>query len=252
VSSGDDDVNDAHTPTTPAQPALGSDVMAGARAMFPLMISVLPFGLIAGVVTASLGYSPWIATALSVCIFAGTSQIAAIQLVDDGAPLVVILLTVLFINLRFMMYSAAIAPYFRGARRVVKAAVAYFLTDQAFMIGLAGFEGRATRRRRVAFYLGAAGSLWAGWQVATVVGAVAGASIPPDWGLNFAVPLTFIALLVPAITDRASFAAAVTGGVVATAAHALPWHLGLIVGAVSGIGAGMLTARLLGQRQSAS
>ena len=104
----------------------------------------------------------------------------------------------------------------------------------------------------MAFDLGAAGSLWAGWQVATVVGAVAGASIPPDWGLNFAVPLTFIALLVPAITDRASFAAAVTGGVVATAVHALPWHLGLIVGAVSGIGAGMLTARLLGQRQSAS
>lgn len=223
---------------------LREDFLAGARAVLPILLGILPFALIAGVVAVRLGLSPWLASALSLLIFAGASQLAAIQLIHDGAPLLVILVTVFFINLRFTMYSASIAPHFRGARGPVKMLLGYLLTDQAYMLGLYGFTDRPELASRIAFYLGVALPLWFGWQVATVVGALLGARLPPDWGLDFAIPLTFMAMLVPALRDRAAIAAAAVGGAAAVLANGLPWNLGLILGALSGIAAGMLASGL--------
>lgn len=223
---------------------LRDDFLAGARAVAPVLIGVLPFALIAGVVAVRLGLSPWAASGLSVLLFAGASQLAAIQLIHDGAPLLIVLVTVFFINLRFTMYSASLAPHFRGARARTKAITAYLLTDQAYVLGLYGFPERSDLARRVAFYIGVALPLWLCWQVATVVGALAGSRLPDSWGLEFAIPLTFMAMIVPSITDRSTVAAALVGGVVAVLGHALPWNLGLILGALAGIAAGMVTAAL--------
>lgn len=230
---------------------LHADWLAGARAILPLLISVLPFALIVGVVGVRLGLSPLATSGFSVFIFAGSAQIAAMQLMRDGAPLAVILLTVLFINLRFTMYSASIAAHFRGVGHALKALAGYLLTDQSYIIALYGFEQRPERARRVAFFLGGAIPFWFAWQATTLVGALLGSRLPPDWGLDFAVPLTFLALLVPAITDRASLAAALVAGVVAVLGHDLPWNLGLIVAAITGIGVAVLVASLLGEQGSA-
>lgn len=229
------------------QTRLRDDFLAGARAVAPVLIGVLPFALIAGVVAVRLGLSPLAASGLSVLIFAGASQLAAIQLIHDGAPLFIILVTVFFINLRFTMYSASIAPHFRGARARTKAMLGYLLTDQAYVLGLYGFSDRPELIRRIVFYLGVALPLWLCWQTATVVGAIAGSRLPESWGLEFGIPLTFMAMIVPSITDKATVAAALVGGVVAVAGHALPWNLGLILGALAGIATGMLVAALTGE-----
>jgi 4-azaleucine resistance transporter AzlC len=229
------------------QTRLRDDFLAGARAVAPVLIGVLPFALIAGVVAVRLGLSPLAASGLSVLIFAGASQLAAIQLIHDGAPLLIILVTVFFINLRFTMYSASIAPHFRGARARTKAMLGYLLTDQAYVLGLYGFSDRPELIRRIVFYLGVALPLWLCWQTATVVGAIAGSRLPDSWGLEFGIPLTFMAMIVPSITDKATVAAALVGGVVAVAGHALPWNLGLILGALAGIATGMLVASLTGE-----
>ena len=223
---------------------LSRDFLAGTQTVLPVLIGIVPFALIAGMVAVRLGLSPWVASALSVFVFAGAAQLATMQLLYDGAPLLIILITVFFINLRFMMYSASIAPYFRGARAGTRACLAYFLTDQPYVFGLYGFAERDTLSRRIAFYLGVALPLWSCWQIGTIVGAQAGARLPEAWNLEFAIPLVFLAMIMPAIRDRASIAAAAVGGSVAVAGHGLPWNLGLIMGALAGIAAGVAVAWL--------
>ena len=211
------------------------------RDMSPLLIGVAPFGIIAGVTAVDAGLSPVQAFALSPVIFAGAAQLAAIGLLARDAAVAVVILTPLVINARHIMYSAALAPWFRPLPAGRKAALAYVMTDQAFAVSILRF-GRKEEAvgDRVAYYLGVALSLWLTWQVTSIIGIVVGGGIPPEWSLDFAVPLVVLALLCPTVTDRPTAVAAVVGAAVAVAGAGLPFNLGLPVGALSGIAAGYL------------
>ncbi|PSP82402.1 branched-chain amino acid ABC transporter permease [Halobacteriales archaeon QS_1_68_17] len=217
------------------------DYLAGARAVAPVLVGIVPFGLIAGATAVAAGIPPFQAVAMSVIVFAGASQLAAIDLIGRTAPVGVVVLTAVVVNLRLTMYSASIAPYFRGFRAPAKWISAYVLTDQAYALSLTEFRETAPdERSRLWFYLGAATPLWLVWQVATAVGAVLGASVPEGLSLGFAVPLTFLALLFPAIEDRPTAGAALVAGVVAVAGAPLPFNLGLVAAAIAGVAAGTL------------
>lgn len=211
---------------------------AGVRAVAPVLLGIAPFGLVAGAAAVDVGLPVSGAVALSVVVFAGASQLAAIGLLAQGAPAVVIVLTALVINARLVMYSASLAPYVRGERLEWRALAAYLLTDQAYALSVTRFATDDVPRRW--FYLGTAVPLWVVWQVCTVAGALAGARIPESVPLAFAVPLTFLALLVPAVKDRPTAAAALVGGAVAMLGIGLPYNLGLLAGALTGIVAGVL------------
>lgn len=179
---------------------------------------------------------------MSLIVFAGASQLAALDLLGRDAPLAVIALTATVINLRFLMYSASIAQYFREFEAKWKALLAYVLTDQAYALSIARFRSDRSFDAK-AYYLGAAVTIWAVWQVTTVAGVLLGAGVPDSWGLEFTVPLIFLALLVPAMEDRATTVAGLVGGAVAVAGAGLPLNLGLLVGATIGVGAGLATER---------
>ncbi len=213
-----------------------SAVASGVRDVSPLLLGVVPFGLVAGVTAVEAGFPPEIAVAMSVVVFAGAAQLALIDLVGQGATATVAAATALIVNLRYLMYSASIAPRFRTYSTRWRALCSYLLTDQAYALTVVR-EGPVR-----AYYLGAAAALWLTWQVTTVLGVVVGASIPSAWNLSFAVPLTFLALLVPAVEDSPTLSAALVAGTVATAGVGLPFNLGLVVGAVAGIGVGALVA----------
>ncbi|EJN58508.1 hypothetical protein HSB1_29860 [Halogranum salarium B-1] len=204
----------------------------------PLLLGIVPFALVAGVAAAEAGLSTAQALGMSVFVFAGASQLAALDLLGSNAPLAVVVLTAAIINLRMMMYSASIAPRFRSVTGRVRAVLAYFLTDQAFALTVARYDTDESGQRW--YYVGASLALWTVWQVGTVVGVVVGAGVPQAWGLEFAVPLVFLALLVPTLKDHESLAAAVAAGVVAVAGAGLPFNLGLILAAIVGVGTGML------------
>ena len=211
------------------------------RDIAPLLIGVAPFGMIAGVAAIDVGLSPIQAYSLSPVIFAGAAQLATIGLLARDATIAVVILTPLVINARHVMYSAALAPWFRPLPAGRKSVLAYLMTDQAFAMSILRYAQRdEPLGDRVAYYLGGAVSLWLTWQLTTIVGIVVGGGIPPGWSLDFAVPLVFLALVFPAITDRATGVAAAVGAVVAVAASGLPFNLGLPVGALSGIAAGYL------------
>lgn len=216
------------------------EFVAGSRAVAPVAVGVVPFGLVAGVaaVEADLGIAG--AMGLSTVVFAGAAQLAAIELLADDAPLWVVVATALVINARMFMYSASIAPHLAAASRRVRAGAAYLLTDQAYALSVLRFR---EHRSRAAYYFGVAAPLWVVWVSCTLVGAVVGARLPEWLPLGFAVPLTFLALVVPAVEDRPGAVAAVVGGGVAVAGAGLPFNLGLLAGATAGIGAGVAAER---------
>ena len=216
------------------------DFRAGLAATTPVMVGVVPFGLVAGAAAVGAGLSVLQAAALSVVVFAGASQLAMIELLGGDGALLVVVGTALIINSRLVMYSASLAPHFVEEDSRWRGLMAYILTDQAFALAVTRYaEGMEGVTRRRWYFLGTAAPLWAVWQVCTVVGAVAGARVPAWLPLRFAVPLTFLALLVPAAAkNRATATAAVVGGGVATAGVALPFNLGLLAGALAGVAVG--------------
>lgn len=215
----------------------------GVLAQVPIAIGIIPFGLIAGVAAADEGIGILGAVAYSTLIFAGASQLAVLELLGSGASVVVAVATAYIINARMLMYGASIAPYFADTPLRQRLAGAYVLTDQAYAVSVMRFQTGAYDGVRFWFYFGGAALLWINWQIWTVVGAVVGDTIPDGIPIGFAIPLTFLALLEPAVTDRPTLAAALTAGTIAVVAAPLPNNLGLPLAAVSGIAVGWLLDR---------
>lgn len=221
---------------------------AGVRAQLPILLGTSPFGLIYGIVAYDAGLPFSVAIAMSLIVFAGSSQFIAAQLFAGGAAGVVIVLTTFVVNLRHMLYSASVAPYVRHLSPAWKWLLAFLLTDEAYAVTISRYrqEPVEAARGRMAhwFFLGAGLTLWVSWQLSSAAGFVLGAEIPSSWSLDFALPLTFIALLVPTLHDRPAVVAALAAGTVAVMARGWPYNLGLSAAIVAGIGAGLLAERL--------
>lgn len=218
----------------------------GLRSVMPLLVGVAPFGVIYGVVALQSGIPPLAAMAMSAIVFAGSAQFLLAQLVGAGAPLLLTAGAVGLVNLRHALYSASVAPIFAHLPRRWKMLLAYLLTDEAYAAAIphllpAGAASRSPCAHWILF--GSGFGLWAGWQVATLAGVLIGAQLPSDLGLDFALPLTFIAIVVPMIASRALLAAAAAAGAVAVVLAALPYKIGLFIAALAGLIVGAAMTR---------
>ncbi|MCB1043173.1 MAG: AzlC family ABC transporter permease [Acidobacteria bacterium] len=218
----------------------GAVWLEGATRVLPLLIGVFPFALIAGSTAISVGLTPWEAIGFSLFIFAGASQLAALELMGSHAPIYVVIVTAWIINLRMLIYSAAMAPHFRHLTLRWRSLVAYLLTDQAFVLASLRFEDEPRAPHKRYYYLGAAMGLWITWQIGSALGIVLGARIPQDWSLDFAIPLTFIALMVPALKDRVAVAASLSAGLSVLLLAWMPMNLGFIAAIAVGVVVGLL------------
>ncbi len=223
-------------------------VLAGFWAALPMLIAVIPFGLIFGAVAREAGLDVLETMAFTVIVVAGAAQLVALQMLDEHAPVIVAVLAGAAVNLRMAMYSAAIAPHWRGASTAFRVVGAYFLHDQSF-----GLTAQRHARDpdepladRLGFFLGVGTLTVSFWMGSSLVGAVLGARLPEGWGLGFAVPVCFLAIAAPMIRGAGHLAAAVTGVLVALAASGLPWNLGVMLAAVAGITAGVVVERRTG------
>lgn len=220
------------------------DFVDGVRTMAPLILGIAPFGLVSGVAAVDVGLSPLEAMGMSVFIFAGTSQLAAIELIGQGAAPVVIVLTVVIINVRLVMYSASLSPYLQNLPTRWQSVLSYLITDHVYALAIAAADDdRQISMKWYVFGLGF--TLWAVWQVCTVGGIVLGTTVPDRWGLTFVVPLTFLAILVPELVDRTNVAVATVAGTIAVAGAGLPMNLGLILGATFGVLVGTTAATVV-------
>ena len=208
---------------------------AGVRAEFPLLIGVFPFGLIYGALALGAGLAPLEAQMMSSIVFAGSAQFITTQLVRDAAPGLIIVLTIAVVNLRHMLYSASVAPYLKHLPRRWKTVLAYLLTDEAYAAVGLHYESNGLTPTGQWFFLGAGVALWTTWQISSALGIFLGAALPSAWPLDFALPLTFIAMVMPVLKDKPTLAAALSAGTVALLAQGLPFKLGLILAALVGI-----------------
>lgn len=224
-----------------AAPTNRADFVAGARAVAPMLVGVVPFGLVAGATPVTHGLGGAVAVGFSIIVFAGASQLAAIDVLGSGGSAAVAAVAAWTINLRLLLYSASLAPHLARERLRTRLWVAYLLTDQAYAVCIIRWGRDDDPHRRVPYFLGAALLLWGSWQLSTIAGVLIGATVPGDVPLEFAVPLVFLVLLVPAITGRPAAIAAIVGGTAAVVgAEVGAGKLALMVGAVSGIVAGTL------------
>ncbi|MGD0173355.1 MAG: AzlC family ABC transporter permease [Anaerolineales bacterium] len=208
---------------------------AGVRAESPLLIGVFPFGLIYGALAIGAGISPAAAQMMSSIVFAGSAQFIAAQLIRESAPGLVIVLTIAVVNLRHMLYSASVAPYIEHLPARWKTVLAYLLTDEAYAATIIHYEEEGFTPTGHWFFFGAGLALWTTWQVSSALGIFLGAALPSSWPLDFAIPITFIAMVMPVLKDKPIVAAAVSAGTVALLAYSLPFKLGLILAALVGI-----------------
>ena len=225
-------------------PAL-REFLAGARDQLSLLVGIVPLGMLFGALSISSGLPPATTQGFSLLVFAGSSQFLAIELIGKGASPLVTVLSILVINLRHALYSATLAPFLKHLSSRWKWLLAWLLTDEAF--AMASMRYRSKDITHAHWYtLGTGLTLFVAWQGSTAAGILLGTRVPETLPLDFALPLTFLAILLPTLTDRSTAVTALTAGILALAFASLPHKLGLLLAIGFGIGAGSLTQRQAG------
>ncbi|MCI4664999.1 MAG: AzlC family ABC transporter permease [Neomegalonema sp.] len=239
------------SPPLVGRPRIGWAVQAGLIAILPTQLFVVPFGLVSGVVASEIGLDLAQTMFLSIALFAGASQFATMELLRDNAPAVIVIATGLAINLRFIMYAAALSPWVREAPYSGRVAVGYLNVDNVFAAAMVWYRAQpqGTPVERVAFHLSAAVLTWVMWQICTLVGFYFGAAAPDYLALEFSAPIAFLALAAPVLVDRPSWLAAAVATATALALHELPFNLNVVAGGGLGIMAGYYADRALEQTQ---
>lgn len=195
--------------------------------------------MIYGVSALSAGIPTTIAQAMSCIVFAGSAQFVIAQLIRSGTPWLVVILTAFIVNIRHMLYSASVAPYTRKLHPLWRWLLAYLLTDEAYAVTISHYQQAGDGMQKHWYFLGSGLALWTTWQMSTAAGIFLGGQIPASWSLDFTSTLTFIALVVPALKERASTTAALTAAMAALLVIALPLKLGIAVAALVGIAVGL-------------
>jgi len=226
-----------------------AEFLAGARDIFPLIVGAIPFGIIFGTLATTNGLSAGGTLAMSAVVFAGSSQFIAAGMIAANTGWMLIVLTAFVVNLRHLLYAVSLLPYIKHLPQRWKVPLAFFLTDEAFAVVIRRYESADQSAQKHWYYLGAALAMYGNWQLCTLLGITVGQLLPnaAQWGLDFAMSVTFIGMVVPYVKNRPMAIAVLVSALVALIAHPLPHKLGLMMAAIAGIGAGVISE----QKQSA-
>lgn len=232
---------------------LSSAFRLGLRDGAPFLLVIIPFAVLFGVAASAAGWNIAQTLSMSVFVIAGASQFTALQLLGDNAPLTIVILTSLAVNLRLAMYSASLAPLIGAQPFWKRAIVAYVLVDQTYGIAVNRAETGPpmNQTERIAHFFGAAVAICPWWYVATVFGALAGTAIPKGLALDFAVPITFIAMFAPALRTLPNVAAAFVSVAGALALSFIPYNLGLLIAACLAMATGAAVEVWIERRREA-
>ena len=213
---------------------------AGARETRDVALGIGAWGLVAGVAMSKAGLGAALAIAMSLCVFAGSAQLAALPLMVQGAPLWVIWATAFCVNLRFIIFSAGWRPYLRSLPRAQRLFVAYFTVDFTYIAFMRRFPRPGDVRAQLAYLAGNIVVSWIAWQAMTILGVVLADVIPERWGLGFAGTLALLGITASLLVDRATWTAAAIAACAAVAAFALPLHLNIVVAIAAAMAVGVL------------
>jgi predicted branched-subunit amino acid permease len=203
---------------------------------------LLAWGLVTGMAMVQSGLSLWQALLMTFTVYAGSAQLAVLPLIAAAVPASIIFLTAVLVNLRFVIFSAVLAPHFSHLRWYQRLVCGYFHVDMMMGVFPRRFPGPAheNRQEKLGYFVGLAVPTWSSWQVGSVAGMLLASQIPPSWGIGFAGTLALLTITIPLIKNWAAVAGVVVAGVVAVLAISWPYRLGLVVAIFAGIAAAML------------
>jgi 4-azaleucine resistance transporter AzlC len=226
-----------------------AEFLAGLKDTFPLILGAMPFGIIFGALAINAGLSPAAAMGMSLFVFAGSAQFIGAGLVGQGAALGIIVLTTLVVNLRHALYSASLAPYMQHLPQRWLLPLGFWLTDETYAVVIRHYQRGDQSPYKHWYFFGSAVFMYVNWNLCTVIGIVAGQQLEglAELGLDFAMVVTFIGIVVPLIVNRPMLVCALTAGLAGIVTYNMPNRLGLIVAALVGITAGLL-AEIYSQR----
>lgn len=222
----------------------------GFRDGAPFIMVAAPFGTLFGVFATEAGLNLVQVMTFTATVFAGAAQFTALQLLLDDTPTLIVLLSALAVNLRVAMYSAALTPYLGAAPLWQRAVAAYFTVDQSYALSVVRFETEPdlTVPQRMAYFFGTVTPLAPAWYLATYLGAVLGTRIPDSWALDFALPITFLAMIGPMLRTLPHVIAALVAIVTALLTAGVPFNLGLLIAGTAGMIAGAQAEVMLARR----
>jgi 4-azaleucine resistance transporter AzlC len=213
---------------------------AGMIACAPFIAVVIPFAVLFGVVAKDAGLDLLQVMTMAIVVIAGSSQFTAIALMQDHAPVFVVVIASLAVNLRMAMYSAALQPHVGKASLTERMIMAYMMVDQSFAVSVKTYEARPEMmlREKVGYYFGCIACVGPFWYAGCLAGALIGKAMPPELNLDFAVPICFISLLAPMLRSLPHIVAALASCVSWAVFSGLPWNLALIVAGAVGMAVG--------------
>ena len=219
------------------------EFFAGFSDMAPLVLGAIPFGILFGVLALTAGLPYWATQAMSLFVFAGSSQFIAAGMIAQGTAFPLIVLTTFVVNLRHALYGASVAEHIRGLPARWRAILAFGMTDESYAVTITRYRdtGRGDAAFKQWYFLGSNLAMFVPWQVSTAIGYFAGQALgdPLTLGLDFALPVVFIAILIPQLRERTDIISALVAGVVAVLASGLPSKLGLLLAMAAGISCGV-------------
>ena len=228
--------------TIMAQPSRRQEFWHGVRATFPLVVGAIPFGIIFGAVAVNSGLSTAGAISMSLFVFAGSAEFIATGLIKAGSTLAIIVVTTFVVNLRHSLYSASLAPHMKHLPHRWLLPLGFWLTDESYVVVINRYLAPDASPYKHWFFLGSALPMYLNWQLCTYIGVRAGQAIhdPGRWGLDFAMSVTFLGMLIPMLRNRATVICVVVAAVSSVLFYGLPNKLGLIVAALLAVIAGIL------------
>lgn len=225
-------------------PSRIGEFAAGAIATIPMMIGAMPFGIVFGALAVSgdRALTPSATMGMSLIVFAGSAQFIGLGLYTQGVGLPFIVFTTFVVNIRHALYAASLSPFLRHLGQRWLAPLGFWLTDETYAVVMRRFHSEGPGRHGHWYYLGSAIPFYLNWQLCTLIGIIAGRQLgdAASWGLDFAMTLTFIGIVIPLIKSRPMLASALIAGAASLAAAGMPNRLGLAIGGLAGIAAGMI------------
>ncbi|MEP5727852.1 MAG: AzlC family ABC transporter permease [Sulfitobacter sp.] len=214
--------------------------LKGLAAGVPFILVIVPFSMLFGLLATEAGLSVIQALTFSLVVIAGAAQFTALQLLQEEAPTVIVLISALAVNLRMAMYSASLTPWIGSAPLWQRACAAYLTVDQSYIVAMAQFEKepQMTVPERMAYFFGAVSPVAPLWYIFTAVGAMVGTQVPESWALDFAIPITFLAMIAPMFRTLPHVIAAFVAVVASLLCASVPYSLGIIIAGMIGMIAG--------------
>ena len=222
----------------------------GLKTGIPTLFGIAAWGMVVGIAMVKTGLTVWQACGMTLLVFAGSAQLASLPLIVAHAPIWVVFATALVVNLRFVIFSALLAPHFTHLPWRQRLFYGYISGDLTVAMFLQRFPTAVPVKGKLSYLKGLMFPNWCAWQTGSLIGIFLGSTIPSEWGLGFAGTLAILCITVPLIINSAALCGVLVAGAVAVLANGFPYKLGLLVAVVAGMVAALVTEKLTEKRKA--